>query len=269
MHSYFLQLHRDAPEHNIWQLRHLLNHIRDCIVSLQENIEEANEIVSNLDTEFTIGTWGADGVQRVERFNEPERLSLVKEPNRKTRAVEARSKTINDKLKILDDFFGEPESGKTEDSQASPQKQYGIVPGSGEGGLKTPRVFTRSFDELEDSVRSLGLHRINVSIDGASDANGAIKVKDFALHTPCLLPSPATLLERREALCTRQPTWEHRLIGGQLVQSRRPHDRYRAQTIDERGDSLDAWLAKSLSPDRSLDRTGSIRSRVLHRQHSL
>jgi hypothetical protein len=263
VHSDFLQLHRVQPEHNSWRLRHLFNHIRDCIVSLQENIEEANKIVTDLDTELTLGTWGANGVQHVEK-----EVSLpMKKTGKRGKAMVAQPRSTNDMLNSLDDFFEGPEIAKTEANPTTPQKRYGLAPGSGEGGSNTPRVFTRSFDELADSVRSLRLHRVNVSVD--VDADNAIKVKDFALHTPCLLPSPATLLERREALCAREPTWEHRLIGGQVVQSRRPHDRNRAQTVDERGGGLDAWLAESPSPDRMLERAGSICSRVLHRQHTL
>jgi hypothetical protein len=265
VHSDFLQLHRAEPEHNSWRLRHSFNHIRDCIVSLQENIEEANRLVTELDTEFTLGTWGADGVQHVEK----EDSLPMKETGKRGKVMVAQPESKNEMLNSLDDFFEGPETAKTESGPATPQKRYGLAPGSGEEGSTTPRVFTRSFDELEDSVRSLRLHRVNVSMDDGLDADNAIKVKDFALHTPCLLPNPATLLERREALCAREPTWEHRLIGGQVVQSRHPHDRNRAQTVDERGGDLDAWLAESPSAHRVLERAGSIRTRVLHRQHTL
>jgi hypothetical protein len=265
VHSDFLQLHGAEPEHNSWRLRHSFNHIRDCIVSLQENIEEANRLVTELDTEFTLGTWGADGVQHVEK----EDSLPMKETGKRGKVMVAQPESKNEMLNSLDDFFEGPETAKTESGPATPQKRYGLAPGSGEEGSTTPRVFTRSFDELEDSVRSLRLHRVNVSMDDGLDADNAIKVKDFALHTPCLLPNPATLLERREALCAREPTWEHRLIGGQVVQSRRPHDRNRAQTVDERGGDLDAWLAESPSAHRVLERAGSIRTRVLHRQHTL
>jgi hypothetical protein len=269
VHSGFLQLHRIEPEHNSWQLRHLLNHIRNCITSLGENIEEANRIVTELDTEFTLGTWGADGVQCAGKFEEEKESLAWKKSRRVKSAMLARSMTTNDMLESLDDFFERSESVIVESSLTTPQKQYGIASGGGEEGTRTPRIFTRSFDELEDSVRSLRLHHVNLSIDSDLDADGAVKVKDFALRTPCLLPSPATLLERREALCAREPAWEERLIGGQIVQSRRPHDRNRAHTVDERGGALDAWLAESPSPDKALERAGSVRGRVLHRQHTL
>jgi hypothetical protein len=153
-------------------------------------------------------------------------------------------------LESLDEFFEGAESANSGGSLTQPQKAYDIAAGSGKDGSTTPRVFTRSFDELEESIKDLRLHHINLSTveDGSQT-----KVKDFALRTPCLLPSPGTLFERREALCTPQ----------------RSYDRHRAQTVDERSGGLDAWLAESPSSDKSLGRAGSIRSRVLHRQHTL
>lgn len=236
------------------------------MISLEENIEEANRVVTELDTEFTFGSWVADGVQRDNESGKAKQPPAKKKIDSRDRATLSASESNTDILESLDHFFEGPEVVSGGDSITTMQKEYNIAAGSGEGGWTTPRVFTRSFDELEDSVRGLRLHHINLSTSEADhDGGGDVKVKDFALRSPCLLPSPATLLERREALCAREPTWEHRLIGGQVVHSRRPHDRNRAQTVDERGGGLDAWLAESPSPSRA----GSIHSRVLHRQHTL
>lgn len=261
-----LQLHRVQPEHDSWQLHPLLNHIRYCMISLEENIEEANKIVTELDTEFTFGSWMADGKQGNDKSGAAKQPPATKSVDSRNKVKTSRSESNNDMLESLDEFFEGPEIVIGGDNLTFQRKEYHIAAGIGEGGPTTPRVFTRSFDELEDSVRGLRLHHINLSTsDAGHEAGGDVKVKDFALRTPCLLPSPATLLERREALCTREPTWEHRLIGGQVVHSRRPHDRNRAQTVDERGGGLDAWLAESPSPGR----TSSVHSRVLHRQHTL
>lgn len=261
-----LQLHRTHPEHHSWQLQPWFDRIRCCMISLEENIEEANKIVTELDTEFTFGSWIADSVQRGDKSGAAKQPPATKKSDSRNRATLSASESNNDMLESLDDFFEGPEAVKGGDNLTTLRKEYDIAAGGGEGGWTTPRVFTRSFDELEDSVRGLRLHHINLSTSDAGHvAGGDVKVKDFALHTPCLLPSPATLLERREALCAHEPTWEHRLIGGQVVHSRRPHDRNRAQTVDERGGGLDAWLAESPSPSRA----GSIHSRVLHRQHTL
>jgi hypothetical protein len=261
-----LQLHRVQPEHHSWQLHPWFDHIRYCVISLEENIEEANKIVTELDTEFTFGSWMADGVQRDNNSGAAKKPPATKKTDNGNRATLSASESNTDLLESLDDFFEGPEIMTGSDNLTSQRKEYHVAAGIGESGPTTPRVFTRSFDELEDSVRGLRLHHINLSTsDTGHEAGGDVKVKDFALRTPCLLPSPAMLLERREALCAREPTWENRLIGGQVVQSRRPHDRNRAQTVDERGGGLDAWLAESPSPAR----TSSIHSRVLHRQHTL
>jgi len=236
------------------------------MISIEENIEEANKIVTELDTEFTFGSWMADGVQRDDKSGAAKQPPATKKPDSGNRVALSKSESNTDILESLEEFFEGLEVAHAGDNPTTLQTEYDISAGNGEGGSITPRVFTRSFDELEDSVRGLRLHHINLSTSDADhDAGGDVKVKDFALRTPCLLPSAATLLERREALCAREPTWEHRLIGGQVVHSRRPHDRNRAQTVDERGGGLDAWLAESPSPSRA----GSIHSRVLHRQHTL
>ena len=258
-----LQLHRVQPEHHSWQLHPWFDHIRSCMISIGGNIEQANKIVTELDTEFTFGSWMADEVQLDDKSSTAKQPPANKKIDSEKRATLSKSKSNADMLESLDDFFGGLDGG---DNLTSLQKEYHIATGSGKGSLTTPRVFTRSFDELEDSVRGLRLHHINLSTSHADhDAGGDVTVKDIALRTPCLLPGPATLLERREALCAREPTWEYRLIGGQVVHCRRPHDRTRAQTVDERGDGLDAWLAESPSPSRA----GSIHSRALHRKHTL
>lgn len=239
------------------------------MVSLQENIEKANKVVNDLDTELTFGSWGADHVQRDDNSGEVKQPVALDDSKKRHRGRLPRFKTNIDMMESLDEFFEGPEVVNNDDRLRSPQNEYGIATGSGNAGSKTPRVFTRSFDELENSIKNLRLHHVNLSADDDPDAESAVKVKDFALRTPCLLPSPATLLERREALYARESTWEHRLIGGQVVQSRRPYDRNRAQTVDERGGGLEAWLAEPPSPERAMERAGSIRSRVLHRQQTL
>ena len=262
----FLQLHRVQLEHESWRLRPWFDHIRNCLISLEENVSEANKTVTELDTEFTFGQWMAGSGQRDDNSGGSKELWATRKSENGNRARPSPSESNTDMLESLNEFFEGPEIANGGNNLASLQKEYDIATGSGEGGPTTPRVFTRSFDELEDSVRGLRLHHINLSTsDDGHEAGGDVKVKDFALRTPCLLSSPATLLERREALCAREPTWEDRLIGGQVIHSRRPHDRNRAQTVDERGGSLHAWLAESPSPSRA----GSIHSRVLHRQHTL
>ena len=235
------------------------------MLSLEENVEEANKIVTELETEYTFGSSAAEDVQRRDKTEMAKQPSAVKNSGRGDKAALSRSKSNTDMLESLDEFFKGLEGVNNNDSLPCAQKEYHIATGTGEDGSVTPRIFTRSFDELENSIRGLRLQHIDLSTDDDSpDEDGTVKVKDFAFRTP--LPSPATLLERREALCARESTWEHRLIGGEIVHSRRPH---RAQTVDERGGGLDAWLAESPSPDMTMERASTIRSRVPHRQQTL
>jgi hypothetical protein len=254
VHTPFLQLHRVNPKHNSWQQRHRFNHIRECFVFLCANVEEANKLVTELDAEFAFGSWSMKEADK--------QLAPINETKDEQKALAERRKT-NDMLINLDDFFDEPTS-----------PAYSIAAGIGEdGGPEMPRVFTGSFSDLEESVEGLRLHRVNLSTGSDFEPGGDVQVKDFALReplrTPCLLPSPATLLERREALSAREPAWEQRLIGGQVVQSRRPHDRGRALTVDERSAGLEAWLSAPPTPDKAVERSGSVNMRVLQRQHTL
>lgn len=249
VHTPFLQLHRMNTQHNSWHQRHRFNHIRECFVFLCANVEEANKLATELDAEFAFGSWSMKEADT--------QLSQINETKDEQKSI-AQSKTTTDMLISLDNFF---------DESASPT--YNIAAGTGRERPEIPRVFTGSFSDLQESVQGLRLHRVNLSTGSDFDTGGDVKVKDFALRTPCLLPSPATLLERREALTAREPTWEHRLIGGQVVQSRRPHDRHRALTVDERGGGLEAWLSAPPTPDKVVGRAGSMDMRVLQRQHTL
>jgi hypothetical protein len=253
VHTPFLQLHRTHPRHNYWQQRHRFNHIRECFVFLCANVEEANKLVTELDAEFAFGSWS------MKEADKP--LSPINETKDEQKALAEREKT-NDMLINLDDFF---------DESTSPT--YSIAAGTGDDSPEIPRVFTGSLSDLQESVQGLRLHRVNLSTGSEFETGGDVQVKDFALReplrTPCLLPSPATLLERREALSAREPAWEQRLIGGQVVQSRRPHDRGRALTVDERGGGLEAWLSAPPTPDKVVERSGSMNMRVLQRQHTL
>jgi hypothetical protein len=253
VHTPFLQLHRVNPQHNSWHQRHRLNHIRECFVFLYANVEEANKLVTELDAEFSFGSWSMKEAEKP--------LSPINETKNEQKAIGQNQKTT-DVLISLDKFF---------DESASPT--YSIAAGVGEARPEMPRVFTSSLSDLQESVQGLRLHRVNLSTDSDFESGGDVQVKDFALReplrTPYLLPSPATLLERREALSAREATWEHRLIGGQVVQSRRPHDRGRALTVDERGGGLEAWLSAPPTPDKVVERAGSMNMRVLQRQHTL
>lgn len=122
-------------------------------------------------------------------------------------------------------------------------------------------MFTGSFSDLEESLKRLFMEQGLETEPGSQ-----VKVKDFALATPRLLPSPATLLERRDALSVREAEWNHHIVAGKLVSSRRPRDRQRAQTIDDVTGGLEAWLAKEPTPDEAANNAIMAGMRRLERQ---
>lgn len=119
-----------------------------------------------------------------------------------------------------------------------------------------PRIFTGSFTQLEGQVSRSGLEGFQTPEGGSAPASAvdAVRVRDFAdaATTTSALPSPATLLQRREALVARDAEFETREIRGESVRSRRPSAagngaRGRSATVEERSGGLEAWLAASSS----------------------
>ncbi|KAK5120267.1 hypothetical protein LTR85_006473 [Meristemomyces frigidus] len=141
-----------------------------------------------------------------------------------------------------------------------------------------PRVFTGSFHELESDIFNLMLHKVQTPEQQSSTSpavpssptNGPV-IRDFAdaSRTPSRCPSPVSLLQRREALVSRDAQWESREVNGEMVRSRRPSEKIqRSLTIDDRTHGLDAWLrqhaaAEPASPETpgSAVRRGMLRQR--------
>ncbi|KAK4548055.1 hypothetical protein LTR36_010775 [Oleoguttula mirabilis] len=140
-----------------------------------------------------------------------------------------------------------------------------------------PRVFTGSFSELESDMFDLKLHKVKTPEDQpgsplvpSSPGDGPV-VRDFAdaTRTPSMCPSPVTLLQRREALVSRDVQWESREVNGEMVRSRRPSEKIqRSLTIDDPSGGLQAWLSQHSPVEQSLPETpgsairrGSMRQR--------
>ncbi|GAB7360511.1 hypothetical protein MBLNU230_g8461t1 [Neophaeotheca triangularis] len=135
-----------------------------------------------------------------------------------------------------------------------------------------PRIFTGSFPALESQIVRQGLDGFQTP-HARSDPSSttAIRVRDFAPSsaTTSALLSPATLLQRREAMMSRDAEFETRVIHGESVASRRPSGsttRARAATVEERSGGLDAWLASPSRNDASGDQAGTPTSRTAVRR---
>ena len=71
------------------------------MISIEENIEEANKIVTELDTEFTFGSWMADGVQRDDKSGAAKQPPATKKPDSGNRVALSKSESNTDILESL------------------------------------------------------------------------------------------------------------------------------------------------------------------------
>lgn len=109
-----------------------------------------------------------------------------------------------------------------------------------------PRICTESFSELESDIHSLELHKVETP-ETVEAARKDIKVRDFGatpIDSPCLSPSPPTLLQRREAIVSKETELHDRVLNGEVVTSRRPSTKERSRTIDD-GIWLEEWLKQA------------------------
>ena len=141
--------------------------------------------------------------------------------------------------------------------------------------INVPRIFTGSFSQLETDLRKLDLDKIQTPEAGIGvGAVEDVKVRDFGvtpLISPCSTPSPATPLQRREALMSRDIEFQDRVINGEVITSRRPSTKVRAQTVDDTNNGLESWLKQAssephspMAPDSAV-RRGNLR----HRENTL
>jgi len=147
----------------------------------------------------------------------------------------------------------------------------GVAVGTRRRGPDVPRVFTGSFSQLEDDIRKMKLHKVKTP--ELADGDGDVKIRDFGATpalSPCDIPSPTASLQRREAKLSRDTELQDRVIKGELVTTRRPSTKERAQTIDTSFD-LEAWLkqdsCKMQSPESK--RLGARRGDLRHREKTL
>lgn len=151
----------------------------------------------------------------------------------------------------------------------------GMEVGSRRRGINVPRVFTGSFSQLESDIRSLKLDKVkNPEGRVAPGAGDRIEVRDFGAtprDSPCTTPSPRTPLQRREALLSKETEIQDRLIKGEVVTTRRPSTKGRAQTIDDRTGGLNAWLKQDSPGSLSSNTPGSVgqHCNLRHREKSL
>ncbi|KAK1811402.1 hypothetical protein LTR12_014211 [Friedmanniomyces endolithicus] len=137
-----------------------------------------------------------------------------------------------------------------------------------------PRVFETSFAGLLERARQLELTTSEAQPSTPVPTSpfladeDPVKVRDFgdASETPSLCPSPVTLLFRREALVSRDVQWESRVLGGEIVRSRRPSEKLHLQgsriSDDGHGRSFDGWLSSRAAPPEERSAPGTPSSAV-------
>lgn len=172
----------------------------------------------------------------------------------------ARAATFSDMSYTASEDSGEIGRAITTDSG------QGQTLGSRRKGTSVPRIFTGSFSQLESDLRKLHIDKVKTPVTLDIDRNDPVKVRDFGATpatSPGRTPSPPPL-QRREALASRDIEIQHRVINGELVRSRRPSTKTRAQTVDEH---LEAWLKEERPRNGSRNgraaevRRGSLRQR--------
>lgn len=267
----FLAFHNAEPEHGSWELKIDLALIQECLELLHDTCEAANRLIGELDREFMHGfrTLGL-----IAEAQPPRHACVISEAE-----IRVRARFAYQQLCTLDDFFENDGSNPPQieansfSTSSFGDGSYSIFSGvdtplvptrpNSENGSRGSRVFTGSFSDLEESIKSLFAdHATEGPLEGER-----VKIKDFALATPRLLPSPATLLERRDALSVREAEWNRRYVAGKLVTSRRrPHDRWRARTVDDVSGELDAWFSEDSSSDQTTMKAVKAGMRRLERQ---
>ncbi|OQO08312.1 hypothetical protein B0A48_06182 [Cryoendolithus antarcticus] len=243
VHAPYMQSCRDAPETRSDSVKESLKIIRWIFEDLTFMCEFANKAVRKLRLEYSYALDVHNSLlQNMPPPQSPLQMPVVREADEKPTMEQ-----MIQALEELDAFFdaddeatfSPPQSTKSSftDStyaavtarsrnpsfrsveQPTPRHPSATIPRT------VSRVFTGSFEDLERGVTDLELHR--------TPSGNPIepKVRDFAPPpTPCMLPSPRTLLARSEAF---------RLVEGQMPR-RRMAEKGRALTVDER--SLSGWL---------------------------
>lgn len=156
---------------------------------------------------------------------------------------------------------------------ASEHPLQGTTLGMRRKGTNVPRIFTGSFSQLESDLRKLQLHKVETPVTLNIEGSDPVKVRDFGT-TPAISPrrtqSPPPM-QRREALVSRDIEFKDRVINGEVVKSRRPSTKTRAQTIDDSTGGLDAWLKEEPSGQDTADAYSSAvrRGNLRHREKTL
>ena len=146
-------------------------------------------------------------------------------------------------------------------------------------GTHVPRIFTGSFSQLESDIRRLQLDKVETPEEQTTlvqdeSQEDHVKVRDFGASpciSPCPTPSPGIgmPLQRREALMSKETEIQDRIIRGEVVATRRPSTKGRAQTIDD-STGLEAWLKQESKPKGSKrPATGTQLRNARHRENTL
>ena len=166
-------------------------------------------------------------------------------------------------------------AGGAEVAESNPTHPFqGRAIGTRRKATNIPRIFTGSFSQLESDIRKLQLGEVRTPEGQDMSREDPVKVRDFGA-TPdisrCTTPSPAALLQRREALLSKDSEFTDRVIKGEVISSRRPSTKGRALTIDDRTGGLEAWLKEESSATKVPNTPGSGGGRgyVRHRENTL
>lgn len=262
-----VRLHESKPEYGLGKLIKQATKVQSALENLYELVDEVNMLASTLKNELSKAkcrlpskTSGVSGAATTSKsvssapgqelltaatFTRSEKdmidsphPMLIKSFSAAEEALarrgHARAATYSDTGYTTNSYDGEL-------AQPTPKSTLRVDKRS--KGTSLPRIFTGSFSELEDDIRRLQLDKVKTPEDQSSlNGEDYVKVRDFGA-TPQISPCPTPTLQRREAMVSRETEIQDRVINGEVIATRRPSTKGRAQTIDETSSGgLDAWL---------------------------
>lgn len=252
----FQQLHRREPGHPTWRLYGTLSDLNADLEELPEVCYQANKVVKRLDKAYKRACHRLEASLTqapVVEVEDPPPLPVIDESGdavgMKMKRVSVSFSAVEDQLLCRTGF-------------GSPKRQFSLrVRGGSDRYLeraknrlpqvarprparvtrdRVPRAPESPFDLAESDPEPLYL-QLNHVRKASEESHNPIQVRDFALSTPRMLPSPASLLQRHDWNSRREEALKARVIGGKLIVSARPRVKGRSQTLDDRHNGLPAW----------------------------
>lgn len=280
-----VELHRRKPRYGLGELIERAFEVDNALEGLWQVAREADRRVQVLHDTYTAATYGESpaGTKKATQSSEQHLAATVYKPSQPRtdttlplslcKSFGIAEEEAARKRLACSDTLSKPEyvTNAFADSHSNPASQSGgSATARHRKDKNVPRVFTGSFSELESDIRSLELHKVKTP-GKVGEESSDVMIRDFgasAVDSPCLSPIPPTLLQRREAIVSKDTELYQRIVNGEVVTSRRPSTKGRTPTVDpdasleeclkEASRKPEMPLAPSLDAQRGKHRENSI-----------